>query len=866
MTSTIINTTKYGYDLSDIPVEIDIVEEAQTLQQELVKAGRYPEGVTFEQFCRQIELEERMRGLGIRRFRDNTEKAKSRGEESERDSVRRQMDVAIDAMIKGIEEFIAAANTGMAGRKHKVVKYLNMIEPKAAAFLAVKAVFDNISQTSPLQTIALAVGRLIEDELRFRHFKEQKKAYAGKVIDHVSKKSGNYNYQRTVTVNSMNKIEVAWEDWPIADRAHLGVKLIEMLVERTGMVERVLRSVHNKTIYFIQATPKTLKWLATEDARCEVMTPQFLPTIIPPKPWTTPFEGGYWSGRVRNLTLIKTYNKNYLEELANSDMPLVYKAVNAMQRTGWTINLPVYEVAHSLWLQQSTLANIPGEDEALPERPLGIPRDMDIKDMDDEQQAAMTVWKRRASQVYDTNAKLKGKRLQFGKVMWIAEILQEIEEFYFPYQMDFRGRVYAVPMFLNPQGSDIARSLLTFSSAVPVGDADGEKWLAVHGAGLWGVDKVSLEARVEWVKEKERAIIASAEDPYHNLFWTEAEKPWQALAFCFEWAGYRREGYSFMSSLPCQMDGTCNGLQNFSAMLRDPVGGAAVNLIPADKPNDIYGQLAEVVAKKVEWDAANHEDEMVRAIAAGWVGKVKRKVTKRPVMTFCYGSKEYGFKTQVFDDIIQKWDEVYGKGEEHPWEGNGWAAAQYMGKLIWKSVGDVVEKAPYAMDWLQKVAKIAASEGLPVRWTTPAGLIVQQEYKEAHFERINLTFGEERVRLLVQTGSKSLDKRKQQSGISPNWVHSCDAAHMQLTVCAASDEGILSYSLIHDSYGTHAGNTQVLAEILREQFVQMYSGNILADFHQELLTQVAEGTDIPLPPAQGDLDLTLVLQSPFFFA
>ncbi len=35
-------------------------------------------------------------------------------------------------------------------------------------------------------------------------------------------------------------------------------------------------------------------------------------------------------------------------------------------------------------------------------------------------------------------------------------------------------------------------------------------------------------------------------------------------------------------------DGTCNGLQHYAALARDSGCGAAVNLLPADRPQDVY--------------------------------------------------------------------------------------------------------------------------------------------------------------------------------------------------------------------------------------------------------------------------------------
>jgi DNA-directed RNA polymerase len=39
--------------------------------------------------------------------------------------------------------------------------------------------------------------------------------------------------------------------------------------------------------------------------------------------------------------------------------------------------------------------------------------------------------------------------------------------------------MYAQPQFLNPQGSDLAKGLLTFAEGKPLGN-DGAWWLAVH--------------------------------------------------------------------------------------------------------------------------------------------------------------------------------------------------------------------------------------------------------------------------------------------------------------------------------------------------------------------------------------------------
>jgi DNA-directed RNA polymerase len=47
------------------------------------------------------------------------------------------------------------------------------------------------------------------------------------------------------------------------------------------------------------------------------------------------------------------------------------------------------------------------------------------------------------------------------------------------------------------------------------------------------------------------------------------------------------------------MDGTCNGYQHLSAMGRDPAGGRAKNLVPAEAPADIYQEVAAAVNRRI---------------------------------------------------------------------------------------------------------------------------------------------------------------------------------------------------------------------------------------------------------------------------
>jgi DNA-directed RNA polymerase len=172
------------------------------------------------------------------------------------------------------------------------------------------------------------------------------------------------------------------------------------------------------------------------------------------------------------------------------------------------------------------------------------------------------------------------------------------------------------------------------------------------------------------------------------------------------------------------------------------------------------------------------------------------------------------------------------------------------------------------MEWLQGAAKVAASEELPVIWHAPTGFMVQQAYKLPDTVNLELTFDKVRITLAVANDGVRIDSRKQAAGISPNWVHSLDAAHLMRTVVRVAAEGIQSVSMVHDSYGTHAGNAWALARCLREEFVRDVLGDGRPGPASRRTSRPCSPTTRSCPSCRvaGSLDLSQVLDSPFFFA
>ena len=801
----------------------------------------------------QLALEREMVGLGQEQYRRSVEKAKENGNESETPYGIVLLRKTVEPLAKLITEFLEDAASGRAGRRHIAARYLSLLHPETAAFIIAKRILDNLTDPGRVQRVALSVAQALEDEVRFRFFREQNPAYFTRVLQALQQRTSNKTWRRKVMVHSMNKVEIDWTPWPEREAIHVGLKALDLFIQASGFAKIVTFQVGRRFRQQVEPTEELSAWISRYNARCELLSPAFLPCVVPPKPWTGAWGGGYYSDEIKPLPLVKTRRRNYLEDLNNrvDEMPAVFEAINAAQDTAWKVNKPVLDVMRQVWDRALPLGKLPSRDDLpLPPKPADIA----------ENKEALEEWKRAAAKVYEQNARLRSKRLQIAKVIWIAEKFADEPAIYFPYQLDFRGRMYAVPMFLNPQGADWSRGLLTFAEGKPIGSTKAAAWLAIHGANCFGVDKVSYSDRVDWVFDNEERILAVAADPLAETWWAQADNPWQFLAFCFEWAGYCREGLSFVSSLPIQLDGSCNGLQHFSAMLRDPVGGAAVNLVPSDVPQDIYGRVAEVVVRKLE---AMTED----ATAQKWLAfGITRTITKRPVMVLPYGGTLHSCREYVYAAA----KEQIAEGKANPFGDDLFKACMFLARVVWEAIGEVVVAARRAMTWLQKVASVAASEGLPIVWHTPVGFPVQQAYYRIEDRMVEtLMSGNIRLRLRLASETENIDPRRQAQGISPNFVHSLDAAALMIYVVTARANGIDSFSLIHDSYGTVAADCDTMAACLREAFVALYRDNDpLADFRAEIANMLPEGKVEKLPPLpkKGDLDIEGVLDSPYFFA
>ena len=786
------------------------------------------------------------------------------------------------------------------GKKPVAYGMTNTLSADSAAAITLKCVLTTLAKDvlCPVTQIANNIGMTVEDELRFGRIRDQEqKFYKERIEKALNQRKGQVYKKAFMQVietkmfeKGILKAEDTWTKWTKEETIHTGIRMLELLIESTGLVELERLNAGTKDdIETVRLTQEFADALSKRAGALAGIAPMYQPCVVPPKPWVSTVGGGYWAAGRKPLQMVRTHSLKALRRYDEVHMPEVYKAVNLAQNTAWRVNKKVLDVANAItqW-EHCPVEDVPSAERGeMPERPDDI----------DTNEIALKAWKKEASAFYRKDKARVSRRLSMEFMLSQANKFAGYRAIWFPYNMDWRGRVYAIPMF-NPQGDDMTKGILTLAIGKPIGK-DGFYWLKIHGANCAGVDKVPFPERIKFIEDNHTNIMESAADPLNNTWWAEQDSPFCFLAFCFEYAGVSKHGLSYNCSLPLAFDGSCSGIQHFSAMLRDSVGGRAVNLLPSENVQDIYRIVSDKVNEVLMQEVINGTQNTMEtvtdkktgeiterikygtAVMAGWWLEfgVNRSTTKRSVMTLAYGSKEFGFRDQVLSDTIQPAIDN-GKGSMFL---NSNQAAGFMAKLIWNAVSVTVVAAVEAMNWLKSAAKLLAAEvkdkegavlrgRCAVHWVTPDGFPVWQEYRVPVQKRLNLMFlGAFRIQPTINTHATSgIDAHKQESGIAPNFVHSQDGSHLRKTVVHAHEKyGIESFALIHDSFGTIPADAGNLFKAVRESIVETYeNSDVIEEFREQFMDQLHESQleKMPAVPAKGDLDLQEILKSDFAFA
>ncbi|XP_050940583.1 DNA-directed RNA polymerase 3, chloroplastic isoform X1 [Cucumis melo] len=654
--------------------------------------------------------------------------------------------------------------------------------------------------------------------------------------------------------------------WGRDTQAKLGSRLIELLIESAFIQPPVSQSADSppdvrpafwhgfkpvaktpgqnfvKKYGVIECDPIVLAGL---DQTAKHMLIPYIPMLVPPKKWKGYDKGGHF---FLPSYVMRTHGssrqQDAMKNISGKQMQKVFEALDMLGSTKWRVNRRVLSVVESLWAQGGNTAGlVDRKDVPIPEKQLG--------DLTETQE-----WRWSMKKAKKINQELHSQRCDVELKLSVARKMKDEEGFYYPHNVDFRGRAYPMHPHLNHLSSDLCRGVLEFAEGRPLGKS-GLHWLKIHLANLYagGVEKLSYDRRLAFVDDHLDNIFDSASNPVNgDRWWLTAEDPFQCLAACMNLSEALKSSapHTVISYLPIHQDGSCNGLQHYAALGRDTLEAAAVNLVAGEKPADVYSEIAARVHTIMIRDANKDPTTNPNAsLAKLLIDQVDRKLVKQTVMTSVYGVTYVGAREQIKKRLEEKGlisdDRLL------------FRASCYAAKVTLAALGEIFEAARGIMGWLGDCAKVIAKDNQPVRWTTPLGLpVVQPYYKsERHLIRTSLQV------LALRREGNSVDVRKQRTAFPPNFVHSLDGSHMMLTALACRDAG-LRFAGVHDSFWTHACDVDRMNLILREKFVELYSMPVLESLLEGFETTYP-GLTFPSLPERGDFDLQEVLRSPYFF-
>ncbi|MCT4535785.1 DNA-directed RNA polymerase [Halodesulfovibrio sp.] len=830
---------------------------------------------------------------GILKYREDRRKAEESGTIDELPPEQRVIQNAMKVMEKGMARFYQhivreRGNSPKVGRWFReITQLVTMVSEVEVGYIVSRYLISNLEKPVNLTHLAIELSKELASYARFKAFQNQYE-HLFKSLNKSMKRATPAHKARAYSVVMKNKIkegefniEVPWD---VDERARLamGIFLIEAFIQNTGYAERVRlpsksmsrNSVkHNHDCYTLVASPELKSFLERGHKACALRYAKALPMLCPPADWETGelYSGGSLGNVIsRTRRMISSRHRVVLDKAMGADMPEVYNAVNALQRTPLRVNKKIFTVLAHLAKMGGGVAELPdfNSELNLPHRPweLAGMEYKDWKDSLDEEtfKNIMTEYKTAAVKAHSEWASNTGRRLALTQTLSIADRYKDRTSLWLGWYLDWRGRMYSNSNGLNVQGSDYGKALLEFAIGKPVGER-GIWHLKRTAAALMGYDKgLTMEQQVAWTDENMKEILNCAREPFDNKFWHEADEPFKFLAVCFELEGVHEEGVKFLTRFPIPNDGSCNAYQHYAALNRDTTTAHMVNLVDSDVPEDIYLRVKDATDEFIEETLASNEvDGDTKMFAKFWYGKVDRKLCKPATMTKSYGVTAFGMVDQIYEEAVGRHN--FFPEEMTPKE--MLAHCRWLAKAIDGSICKRIPAATETMEYLQTLCKLAVSHGAEtIEWTTPTGFKVTQRYSKSRQKRFTSHVGKE-IQVYYREDTAKTDANGMKNALAPCFVHSLDASHMVKTINACLADGIESFAMIHDSYATHACDTDALNHHIRDTFVEMYSGNFLEDFLKQLLQQVdIPVEDLPEKPARGSFDLALVRTAAWFFA
>ena len=248
--------------------------------------------------------------------------------------------------------------------------------------------------------------------------------------------------------------------WTSSFTAKLGGWIVNLLINSTAIRNGRTRafkhsyiSENGKRFGIIVAHPEVISSFKPNDILMDNITSKYQPMVVPPLPWRGIRDGAFY---LSSPSFVRSPTQSQELRMNNNNLSPMYNLVNILSSVPWRINPIMYKTIAEAY-NSNNQYNLP---------------DIPMKDCQN-----------------DTSKSHQTSRYQFQRIFQTLERFHQEPKIYFPHNIDFRGRCYPVPSYLNHMGSDLCRGVLQFAEGKPLGER-GLSWMKIHLANLYGENKV----------------------------------------------------------------------------------------------------------------------------------------------------------------------------------------------------------------------------------------------------------------------------------------------------------------------------------------------------------------------------------------
>ena len=734
-----------------------------------------------------------------------------------------------------------------------------------------------IKEMDPSLIVSIVMGKLIPFSMRYKDLDKQPTTkFIMDVAETIFKQLVYEMYSKDL-VNKVIKENVTIKDYMLLhdlkmnneDLIKMGLDFINYFSSRSDLVE-VKEVLIKKDLFkrHIIPKPNLIKFFE----KFTYIDTDEIPMLVKPLPWKINKEGDiveyggtYNNNRYNMESLITNTYKNPIakETKFNDDY---INTINKLSSTGYKINREVFDIITKKEYYTKDNKRLilfkPHEEASLLSSYINEKNYVKVNE----------IVSYNSKHLYDTS------------VLNIARLMLSVDEFFLTVFADWRGRMYTSRSTLNMQGGELARGLIIFSKGEILND-NGLRALKVYTANAFGLDKKSKKDRINWVNKHFNDII----NVPNNDLWLSAAEPVLFLACCLE-LQKNSKNPNYISTLPILLDATCNGLQHLSGIAHDLNLAERVNILPSTDdniPNDIYSDLIQPIIdsiKKLVEEKPQHYNLLKL--------NIKRKLIKRGIMTITYGVTVKGILDQLLSDHFFKFGKVDNQYIYRPKEDEMgdvcltykdlWALSSIIYNTLFKSHPTLNN----IMEYFHEMVLLLNDLNLTIQWVTPYGLVINQKYcKFTKYDITSVMQGSRKKITLkkyeIIDGQTVINGDKQINAFVPNFIHSMDATNIVLLIKRVNAEFNFDVVTIHDCFGVHSNNVDILSYLVKESFIAIYANKDSIDkFHTHVVENIKavhtvcngivsdkDGKPyiIPEKPVLGDMDLRAqLLESKYF--